>query len=160
VLTHCEQNGAKDAKAKKLLRQYNKKALLCTSRHEPEYLYDFFTGAKGQVDSIRGKQIAVVCSIGDPDNFLRMLEGLGAEIVLKFIFPDHHSFSVEDMQVIYKECTGAGVGSIITTAKDEPRLRLILEKPFSELKILILKIKIKLGANSAKFHGKVASSYE
>lgn len=162
ILTHCEKKDKSSLQIIKQLCKYNSKALICKTRHVPEYFYDFYSDQPRNLEYISGKKIAIVCGIAQPDNFKIMLESLAADIGLKFYFPDHHNFSQVQIKNIISECNAQGITLLITTAKDEPRLKLILnpdQYAAQDLKILVLKIKISLEENEERFTDSLSSIF-
>jgi tetraacyldisaccharide 4'-kinase len=71
------------------------------------------------------------CAIARPQGFLRMLKDAGARVVDSVLFPDHHRYTVEDMQRLIAVFQGSGAGAFVTTEKDAvkitPRMRALLE---------------------------------
>ena len=51
-----------------------------------EGIYDF----SGKKIDVRGKRVGVFCGIANPESFLQTVHELGAEVVDKIYFPDHH----------------------------------------------------------------------
>ncbi|MFH1061520.1 MAG: tetraacyldisaccharide 4'-kinase [Candidatus Omnitrophota bacterium] len=162
VLTHCGKKDKNSAQIIEQLRKYNQNALICKTRHVPECFYDFYSDQTQSLESLKGKKIAIVCAIAQPDNFKIMLESLTADIGLKFYFPDHHNFSQTEIKNILAECDAQGISLLVTTAKDEPRLKLFFNQDqyaAQKLKILVLKIKISLEENEEGFIDRLSSIF-
>ena len=161
VLTHCSAD-LDILNIIEVLKQYNPKALICKTKHVSEYFYDLYSNKQENEDFIKNKKVAIVCGISQPENFKQMIVSLNAEIGLKFYFPDHHSFDQEQVKTIIKQCEINKISFIITTAKDEPRLKKVLEQDvFSKLalRILVLKIKINLEENEEGFTNRLSSVF-
>ncbi len=161
VLTHCFKS-IDISNTVEVLKKYNHKALICKTKHIPEYFYDFYSNAQESLDFIQDKKIAIVCGISQPKNFSKMLESLNAEIGLKFCYQDHHNFDQDQMKNIIKQCEINNISLIVTTAKDEPRLKMVLNQDeFAELnlRILVLKIKIDLEENEEGFTNSLSSIF-
>lgn len=77
------------------LRQYHP----YTMCYKIQALLDLKTGQQYPIDLLKGKQVNVVTGIGDPNRFIRALEGLGIA-VKPFIFPDHYRFTEADFAAI------------------------------------------------------------
>ena len=70
---------------------------------------------------LAGKKVFAFAGIADPQKFYRTLEGLGAEIVDRQAFPDHHLMDEDDIGDLLQRAEAAGL-LIVTTAKDQVRL--------------------------------------
>jgi len=85
-------------------------------------LVDIKSGETTPIESIGGKKIAAFCGIGSPESFSESLSNLGAEVVVFKPFPDHHSYSSNDINAILLEATEEGAEYIVTTEKDSVKL--------------------------------------
>ena len=106
----------------KTVRQFNSDLSVFHSIHEPSGLRK--PGGKDRIDYevIRGKNIAAMSNIANPDSFHRMLESFGTTIVKKHVFPDHHRYNINELQEIEKSSLAAGSELLVMTAKDEQNL--------------------------------------
>ena len=68
-----------------------------------------------------GKRVLAYAGIADPNKFYRTVEALGAEVVVKRAFPDHHHFSDEEMRDLLDASRKSDL-LLVTTAKDAVRL--------------------------------------
>ncbi|GAK70121.1 tetraacyldisaccharide 4'-kinase [Agrobacterium rubi TR3 = NBRC 13261] len=68
-----------------------------------------------------GKRVLAYAGIADPNKFYRTVEALGAEVVAKSAFPDHHHFSDEEMRDLVDVSRKSDL-LLVTTAKDAVRL--------------------------------------
>lgn len=68
------------------------------------------------LEFIKGKRTALVCGIGHPEGFSRMVRFLGAELGPCLFFPDHHWYTPQDVNRIKNLAIEAQV--ILTTEKD------------------------------------------
>ncbi len=91
--------------------------------YRPSKLLSLKDGTPIDPDEIDGKRVAIFSGIASPGSFESTVLSLGAEVVGSLTYPDHHSFSGEDLKEIsaMKETPG-GVDYIITTEKDAVRL--------------------------------------
>lgn len=80
------------------------------------------TGQTYNMQRLTATPIAVVCGIGNPDQFVSDLIHFAPILVYKQHFPDHHWFRPKELQQIYAEATRQGAQFIITTEKDWVRL--------------------------------------
>lgn len=70
---------------------------------------------------LAGRRVLAFAGIGRPQKFFGTLEELGAEVVLRRSFPDHHPFPAEELGALAAEADRAGL-SLVTTEKDFARL--------------------------------------
>ncbi len=73
------------------------------------------------LECIKGKNILAFAGLANPDSFFDAIGNLGGKLQGTLRFPDHHSFTEKDMDMIKKQ--GAGVDLIVTTEKDAVRIR-------------------------------------
>ena len=107
------------------LKRINSDAPIVKSIHSPKYLERVDTGKRENLEFLKGKEILSVSGIANPRSFEITLESLGAKIIKKFCFPDHHKYKDKDFKGIS--------GIVVTTEKDSVRMPKNL--PFWFLKI-------------------------
>lgn len=155
VIVLSKTDSVKDVSLiKNELGQINPKALIVECAHKPECICD----VQGKVFSlgiIENKNICLLSGIADPDYFKRTASDLGARIVSDTRFPDHHQYHKGDIEEIVRTCRKKNVDTILTTEKD--LIRLPLGEFASEIKILILKIKLVITQNEESFFNRVFS---
>ncbi len=144
ILTHFSAGNNNIDMTIKTLRKFNEKALIFKSRHVPEFFYDLRNKNKEKLSLIEGTSVALVCGIANPEGLKQTLKDLKAQIISGFYFPDHHPYAQEELDNIFQDCRNNKVTTLITTAKDEPRLKPILTDRYPEFKILVLKIKLQI----------------
>jgi tetraacyldisaccharide 4'-kinase len=76
---------------------------------------------QAQVASLRGKRVLAFAGIGRPDKFFATVEAVGAEIVERRGFPDHHPYTPAEIEALRGRAAAAGA-TLLTTAKDAVRL--------------------------------------
>jgi tetraacyldisaccharide 4'-kinase len=69
-----------------------------------------------------GWNVAVVCGIGNPEAFTEDILQAGINIVSENFFADHHAFTQDELDQVYKAAREAGADAIVTTEKDAVRL--------------------------------------
>src|SRR5271170_1723981 len=74
-----------------------------------------------QADELRGTNVFAFAGIGRPEKFFETLEGLGARLVAKRSFPDHHRFAASELEAIFGEASNRSL-AVVTTEKDFVRL--------------------------------------
>ena len=68
------------------------------------------------------KELLVITGIGNPENFLELLNSHKLKIAKKYIFPDHYTFSKEELNNFKREAKKNGY-QIICTEKDYHRIQ-------------------------------------
>ena len=124
VLTRCDQVTAADVEAIRawLTRRFPGKPI-ATTEHRPIELLGGETPEP--VESMRGCPVGGFCGIGNPAAFRRTLDGLGAQVAAFRSFPDHHSYTREDVEELTRWAETLPRESLIaTTQKDWVKLRI------------------------------------
>lgn len=109
VLTRCDQAGDLGALVR-TLKEIAPGRPIRKTRHAPVALRRLSDNAVLPLETLRGRQIAAACAIGNPDAFFATLERLGARLVERHPYRDHASFTV------------TSVYPIVITEKDAVRL--------------------------------------
>ena len=76
------------------------------------------------LSTIAGKKVFAICGIARPQGFYAYLENLGAQIVDRISFGDHHWFSPAELTDIEKRYKSSQANFLIATEKDLVRLPL------------------------------------
>jgi tetraacyldisaccharide 4'-kinase len=85
-------------------------------------VYDLRGATRMDAASLRGRKVAALAGIANPESFFATLRGLGAMIVKALPYPDHHVYTAADMADIRRSIGTAEV--LVTTEKDGVRLDL------------------------------------
>jgi len=72
-------------------------------------------------ERVSGKRVFAFAGIGRPEKFFAAVRGLGAELVGKHSFPDHHPYSVVEI-VELRRAADRESALLLTTAKDFVRM--------------------------------------
>jgi len=75
--------------------------------------------ASGEV--LAGKRLFAFAGIGRPEKFFTTLSGLDAALVEQTPFPDHHPYTVDEIEHLVQKAAAMDA-TLITTAKDHARL--------------------------------------
>ena len=134
-------NGKKDIEFENKLFKYNSNLEIFYSTYIPENISNF-----------KNKKILAVAGIGNPTNFFDLLNNHEIIIEKKMIFPDHYSFSKEEISNII-DVERKNNLQIIMTEKDYYRIK---DFNFNEIKFLKLKMKLE---NEDKFFKRVLNLY-
>jgi tetraacyldisaccharide 4'-kinase len=76
------------------------------------------------LEELKGKKIYAFCGIANPQAFLATVGVVGAVIVGSEIYDDHHNYTVNDINDIYRDAAKSGAQMILTTEKDYNKLSL------------------------------------
>lgn len=156
MLTKTDSGGENLPHLKERLTKVNPQALIVESVHQPLYLYRF-DGTRVKLEELSRRNVCLVSSIADPASFEKTVANLGAAIKLKFQFPDHHDYRLEDVKRIDETCRRQNIKAVVTTEKDIVRLS---EFKFEISEILVLRIEIKLTRNEREFFTRLYSLFE
>jgi tetraacyldisaccharide 4'-kinase len=114
--------------------------------HSPLYFEDVFSGERRGLDFLRGKKVASLSGIAQPEGFEQSLVKLGAELVYSKRFADHHRFTQQEILNVINRGKKRAAEIIITTQKDAVRFPKIDRR---DLPIYFMRVEIKIvsGAN-------------
>lgn len=124
ILTRIEQVSA--ARRDSLLSEIERRApraSLATMRLAPTGLQQE-GGKTAPLDFLKGKQVMAFCGIGNPGSFFASLTNLGANVVDRRTYPDHHSFDRSEVLDLASWIRDHRPDVVITTQKDIVKLRL------------------------------------
>ncbi len=76
------------------------------------------TEQRASLDLLRDTPVFAFCGVGSPNAFFRSLEDLGARIVGRLTFRDHHRYTPDDWWRIAKQARGTKADLLLTTEKD------------------------------------------
>jgi tetraacyldisaccharide 4'-kinase len=74
-------------------------------------------------EEIRASRIAAFCGLGNPESFFSLLRRSGYELSHTQSFRDHHRYTQTDVDRVVRESIKRGAQILLTTAKDEVKLR-------------------------------------
>lgn len=79
------------------------------------------TEADESAARLRGRKVIAYAGIANPDRFFSMLEAMGANVIAKRAFADHHPFSEAEARSLLDDADRLGA-ILVTTEKDHARL--------------------------------------
>ncbi|MGH7976674.1 MAG: tetraacyldisaccharide 4'-kinase [Limisphaerales bacterium] len=128
------------------IAKLNPAAAIIECVHHPLYLEDVFTGERSELDFLRGKKVASLSGIAQPESFERSLVTLGGELVYSKRFADHHRFTQQEVLNAINRGKKRQAEVIITTQKDAVRFPKIDRR---DLPIFFMRVEIQIisGAN-------------
>ena len=106
------------------------------TEHRPSNLR-LVDGKTQPLKTLQDKRILSLSAIGNPAAFHRTLTTLGHEPVATLTFPDHHTYTTDDIHRISEETESVGAEIIVTTLKDLVKLPLasVRNRPLCALEI-------------------------
>ena len=117
--------------------------------HHPLYLEDVFTGQRHEIASIKGRRVASLSGIAQPESFESGLVKLGAELVYSKRFADHHRFTQQEILNAINRGKKRQAEMIITTQKDAVRFPKLDRR---DLPFYFMRVEIKIVSGAADFH--------
>ena len=128
------------------IARLNPSAAVIECMHHPLYLEDVFTGERRGLDFLRGKKVASLSGIAQPESFEQSLVKLGSELVYSKRFADHHRFSQQEILNVINRAKKRQAEVIVTTQKDAVRFPKIDRR---DLPIYFMRVEIQIisGAN-------------
>jgi tetraacyldisaccharide 4'-kinase len=158
VLTNADTAGDITA-LKARISRINPSALIVEARHKPVGFYALKDPSK-QFDAgqLRLKPAAIVCAIGNPDSFRRLVQQMQIQVLKRFVFPDHHRYSEDDMRFIAAESARNNIRTIITTEKDSGKLQ-PLAADIPSLDIYVLQVALEMIDHEEQFNSRLRSLY-
>jgi tetraacyldisaccharide 4'-kinase len=119
------------------LRKIHPEAGLVESIYHPLGLRNHASGSTVDLSILKGSRVVPFCGIANPLSFEKTITDLGAEVVQRFTFPDHHPFTVSDIQTIQKRASERAASFTITTEKDGVRIPPEIESPMPIYELII-----------------------
>src|SRR5664279_4215416 len=125
---------------------FNPAACIIECVHHPLYLEDVFTGERLKLDFLKGRKVASLSGIAQPESFEQSLVLLGAELVYSKRFADHHRFTQQEILNAINRSKKRQAETIVTTQKDAVRFPKIDRR---DLPVYFMRVEIKIlrGAN-------------
>ncbi|VBB09275.1 tetraacyldisaccharide 4'-kinase [Lucifera butyrica] len=129
ILTKVNQstNGNREM-IRQTLERYNPSALVAESTHSPQCFIEIERWYKGvrpdqiALDDIKGKKVMAFSAIGNPASFEQTIAELKAELADTVRFPDHHDYTMAEMQFIMQRAVDNGLCALVTTEKDAVKI--------------------------------------
>src|SRR5438093_1761126 len=129
--------------------KYNPSASIIECVHHPLYFEDVFTGEQCGLDLIKGRKVASLSGIAQPESFEKSLVKQGAELVYSKRFADHHRFTQQEVLNAVNRSKKRQATAIITTQKDAVRFPKIDRR---DLPIYFMRVEIKILSGAKDFN--------
>jgi tetraacyldisaccharide 4'-kinase len=151
VITRAEPNRLEHRFFKENKMVSGKPIFRC--RHVPDtvsVLNSDWIWEKCSSDNIRYEKCLAFAGIAKNEDFLCMLENFGCRVADFINFPDHHKFSVHDVETILRTAQKNGAKFLVTTEKDRVKLP---KNIFPTMKIYSLGVRMSFIENDKhRFH--------
>lgn len=104
--------------------------------HKPTGLF-MAGGVREETEALRGRKVYALSAIANPQAFLITLSNLGAKIAGMQSFPDHHVYTSEELDSVWREAAERGADLVVTTQKDRVKTgwREGSKVPLAELRV-------------------------
>jgi len=149
MLTRSDQSDALELEAlSQLVRRTAPQAKLLLARHRPCGLLTY-PAERQSLDQLHGRAVLAFCAIGNPNSFFATLEALGANVLARRTWPDHHAYSAEDVESLAnwgKEFSEAEL--LICTVKDWVKLQ---SRTIGTLPVAALTIELEVTSGLGEF---------
>lgn len=94
--------------------------------YRPTAWYDIRADVQRQLEVLQGCKVLAVAGTAEPYSFWWLLTRIGVELTALLAFPDHHHYTIRDLENIFAVARLHGVDAIVTTNKDAVKLQQIL----------------------------------
>src|SRR5579862_9628439 len=140
------KSDGRTAELRRRIAEFNPDAAIIECVHHPLYLEDVFTAERIDLDFLKGRKVASLSGIAQPESFEQGLVRLGAELVYSKRFADHHRFTQQEVLNVINRGKKRQANTIITTQKDAVRFPKIDRR---DLPIYFMRVEIQIvsGAN-------------
>lgn len=150
LLTKVDQatDDARD-EIRETLGRYNDRALVVESVHSPRCFIEIEEWYKGvrpefvALETVRDRAVLAFSALGNPTSFEQSIADLGAACVKAVRFPDHHDYTMAEMQDIMQKAVDQGVYALVTTEKDAVKIPSEFIHSDRPLPVYVLEIEVK-----------------
>ncbi len=137
------------ARLRARIAKHNSAAGIIECIHQPLYFEDVFTGERHDLELLKGRKVAALSGIAQPESFENSLAKLGAELVYSKRFADHHRFTQQEILNAVNRGKKRQAQIIITTQKDAVRFPKIDRR---DLPFYFMRVEIKIVAGAKDFN--------
>jgi len=145
-ITKSSELGAK--KLRKAIRQFNDTAKIIECAHHPLHLQDVTTGKRHTLKKLANLDVAAISGIAVPESFEDGLRALGANVVYRKAYADHHRYSQQEVINMINRSLKRGAKAILTTEKDAVRFPKIDRR---DIPVYFLRVEIRIIAGAKDF---------
>src|SRR6266545_540042 len=137
------------AALRRRIAKHNPNAGIIECVHAPLYFEDVFTGARHGLELIKGRRVAALSAIAQPESFENSLRDQGVELVYTKRFADHHRFTQQEILNAINRSKKKQAEMILTTQKDAVRFPKIDRR---DLPIYFMRVEIKILKGAKDFN--------
>jgi len=83
-----------------------------------ELVFDGWILLNSSKNPAKGDKVFAFSAVGSPESFIKTLEELGLTVANSIMFRDHHNYTHEDLENLYKTAKSFGVNYMACTEKD------------------------------------------
>lgn len=130
------------------IMQFNSTAAIIECVHHPLYFEDVFTAQRFDLDAIKGRKVASLSGIAQPESFEESLVKLGADLVYSKSFADHHRFTQQEVLNVINRGKKREADIILTTQKDAVRFPKLDRR---DVPIWFMRVEIKIVSGADDF---------
>lgn len=135
------KSNGQTAHLRERIAEHNPEARIIECVHHPLYFEDVFTGEQHGLELLKGRKIASLSGIAQPESFEKSLATLGADLVYSKRFADHHRFTQQEVLNVINRSKKRQAHSIITTQKDAVRFPKLDRR---DLPVYFMRVEIKI----------------
>lgn len=148
ILTRADQADEQDLqRLHQLVRRHAPLASVAEARHRPSSIVSC-DSLNADVSVLDGASVLAFCGIGNPNSFFESLSSLGATIVDRRVWPDHHPYNQADVQSLSAWANShTEAKMVVCTMKDWVKLRL---PQLGDLRLSALRIELDFISGQAK----------
>jgi len=150
LLTKVDQttDNARDS-IRDTLVQYNDKALIVESIHRPRWFIEIESWYKGvrdcgiALENVRGQSVVAISAIGNPSSFEQTIADIEVNVIDSLRFPDHHHYTMSEMQWAMERAVKKGANALVTTEKDAVKIPAEFIHSHRPLPVYVLGIEVR-----------------
>ena len=117
-----KSDGHRDHELEELIEKHNPGVDLIECAHKPQYLQRIGGAERHELEFLKGRRVGAFSGIATPESFEAFVRGAGAQLVYVKRFLDHHRFSQDEIDLVFRQAADAGLEFLVTTEKDAVRL--------------------------------------
>jgi tetraacyldisaccharide 4'-kinase len=117
--------------------------------HRPLYFENVFTGERVGLELLKGRRVATLSGIAQPESFEQGVTKLGADLVYTKRFADHHRFRQQEILNVINRAKKRQAEFIITTQKDAVRFPKLDRR---DLPMYFMRVEINIISGAKDFH--------
>jgi tetraacyldisaccharide 4'-kinase len=136
------------AELRERIGKFNSTAAIIECVHHPLYFEDVFSGERKGLDFLKGRKVASLSGIAQPESFEQSLVKVGGDLVYSKRFADHHRFTQQEILNTINRGKKRQAEIIVTTQKDAVRFPKIDRR---DLPIFFMRVEIQIVAGANDF---------